>query len=106
MRRLPWIVLCSVLITVGGAMVVLALGSVLARPSGMSVGAALRRVFGDDPALVVVLVAAYLFVVLLTLFARALGRGPGSHECSRCGYDLSGSAGGVCPECGSTIDRR
>lgn len=39
-------------------------------------------------------------IAALTL--RARGRNAG--ECPRCGYDLSGLAGGACPECG-TLER-
>jgi hypothetical protein len=27
-------------------------------------------------------------------------------RCARCGYDLTGNASGVCPECGAAIERR
>jgi predicted amidophosphoribosyltransferase len=39
----------------------------------------------------------------LWLWRRDRRREPG--HCQRCNYDLTGNTGGVCPECGSLVQR-
>ncbi len=100
MRRLPWIIFCSFLITFGGAFVLLGVASVVTRPAGVSAGEAIAKVLFDEPCVLVLLVGSGA-ILALVLFARALARGPGLHACNECGYDLRGSAPDRCPECGA-----
>lgn len=38
--------------------------------------------------------------LLIDTFTWIRNASPRPHDCARCGYDLTGTAGGVCPECG------
>ena len=39
------------------------------------------------------------------VFARGKGRGRDARSCRRCDYDLTGNESGVCPECGTEIEK-
>lgn len=50
--------------------------------------------------------AAVGIEVCLVRTLMVTARREANHMCLRCGYDLSGCAGGICPECGDTfLDR-
>ena len=51
------------------------------------------------------LFAAYPMIALIRSPARRRQRRRGRGLCIECGYDLTGNMSGVCPECGTKIEK-
>ncbi len=64
------------------------------------------RVFRASGWRLAVLPPAVLLVTGLGLSAWPARRRRGPGQCRRCGYDLTGNASGVCPECGTPLRPR
>jgi hypothetical protein len=50
-----------------------------------------------------VLLGSYLPVFGVTLYLLRPSKPPPNHVCVACGYNLTGNASGVCPECGTAV---
>lgn len=59
--------------------------------------------FGDPSAAAMTMILGLAWAQCWTLCRCAAGWHPPRGVCEKCGYDLTGNVGGVCPECGMRV---